>query len=263
MINCPHCNQPVDEQTNFYCPSCRKPLRSLSGELLTPPTTPTQSPSTSGPAPTNLPGPTVTQPAPNLPPTRPTMAPTAYRLQNEQEKESKVARYVIAFCLLVFIAVLGAGGYIWWMHTHSNPEDTAKRFVEAISNEDMETLYNLSILPDNVKAKYPDAKSFADNFKRERAAMNSTGTGQVIDMFFKLFKGAKVGHATINGDTATVPITLHITFGPLSTDSQQNLPMRYDHGMWKVDMSAMPVPTSPLPAGNSAPGGLLGVGGGM
>lgn len=258
MINCPHCNQPVDEQTNFYCPSCRKPLRSLSGELLTPPSTPTPSPSVPGPTPS---GPNPAQPMPTTPAARPAMASTTYRIQHKQEKESKLAGYVIALCLLALLVALGAGGYLWWMHAHSNPEDTAKRFVAAISSEDMETVYNLSILPDAIKSKYPDAKSFADNFNRQRAAMNSAGAGQLMDMIFQWFKGAKVGHAIINGDTATVPITLHVTFGPLSADSQQNLLMRYDHGMWKVDLSTMQAPTSSLPTGNSLPGGMLGAGG--
>lgn len=281
MINCPHCSQPVDEQNNFYCPSCHKPLRSLTGELLTPttpqPTVPSQplvnplTPSSqpnlaSNPLPTKAPAPQPTTP--------PQSRVISQKTSAKPSKESKTVSYVVAVAVFFVLCIMGVGGFFWWQYHHNHPEETAKQFVTALGNQDMATVYNLAILPDTARSKYPDAQSFANHFQQQKQELKNQGPlGQtmlrLLDAVLSAFKNAEVGSPAVHGDTADVPIKLHLSVGGRQSEVSDNLSMRFQGGAWKVDLSqtnGLGKLGGALPGtqmGNGLVGSLLGGAGGL
>lgn len=137
--------------------------------------------------------------------------------------------------VLVLLVLLGGGfgGWYWWMH-RSDPKATTQQFVTALTNGDWKTVYNLSDLPAKVKSKYPTADAFA-----AAATQNPAKVQAGLALVKKLLTSATIGDATVSGDTATVPITLHITALGTSRDVTSQVHLKNDSGEWKIQPLTM------------------------
>jgi hypothetical protein len=157
----------------------------------------------------------------------------------------------VLVCLLL-LGGLGAGGW-WFLMPHSNPKTVVLQYDKALAAQDWKTLYGLVELSAATKSKTPDAASFATEMTQmtDKFRANPLAAG-MVDSFFKAYATAQIGEPTITGDTATIPVTLKMSFSFAGTtkDDSTTLPtsLRKINGLWKVDWSGSAF-SGLLPAG--------------
>lgn len=156
--------------------------------------------------------------------------------------------------VLLTLLVLGGGGFggwYWWTH-RSDPRKVVTLYLTAAADEDYATLYEITDLNAQDLAHYPDAKAYEKNAKQQKKrilgglkALEGNMFGTYIDKGIEagktMLKQAKVGEAKVDGDTATVPVTMHFSMaGIVDKDVHQDVQLKYVSGGWKVEKGAAP-----------------------
>ena len=150
----------------------------------------------------------------------------------------------------MLVLALG-GGWFWWSHRPgATPTDTVQRVLTAFSTDDYKSMYNLIDLPADQKTKYPDAQAFEDAVKTQMKTVDNSPLSGMVKSLKDTMKQAKIGEAKIDGDTATVPITMHVSLFGVNKDVSQNISLKHTDGIWKI-------------SGNGAGAGLAGGGLGL
>jgi|SRR5579871_1952402 len=282
MVNCPRCDQPVDETVRTTCPLCFTPLRPEADAAQPQPTAPPlYQPAASASAapvqpaamPLNAPaaplrGPNTrvtlngdiidATPTPAAAPLgggsyapRPAAPRPNYATPARVETRSRSGRgAVVAIVVVLLLLGGGFGGYYWWMH-RTNPKDTATKFMTAVKAQDWKAVYELSDLDDQAKSKYTSAQDFADKTKAQLNAL--PGIGQFINTILSGLKFEVQDPKDNDGSTATVPINISVTVLGRDINQTQDMKLKNVGGIWKVS------------GGNGTPGlgGFGGMGGGL
>ncbi|NLH99901.1 MAG: hypothetical protein GX446_10490 [Chthonomonadales bacterium] len=139
---------------------------------------------------------------------------------------------VVLLVLLLLIGGGGAGGYWYWQQTR--PAAAATLFFETFQQKKWGELYDQVILPDQVRSMVS-----RDMFER---VMGAVGAGITVKSF-------KVESTKIEGDTATVKVSVSATIGGKDSNDTSDVMMKKVDGVWKVDGTA---------AARSVPGLKLG-----
>jgi hypothetical protein len=305
MINCPRCEQPVDETVRTTCPLCFTPLRPeaeaapaqsgaapLAGAsssaygatplAAAPPQQPVARPLAGAPVqPTAMPLNGSASPSAmplNAPPAQPLRNANTMRTLNgdiieappapaapspmggnyaprpaaprpgystparvETKAKSGGGGIAVVLVALLLLGSGGFGGYFWWTHRAGDPKDTVKRALADQANGDYKDLYGLIDLSDQMKAQVPDAQAFADKQNAGMAALENgpigallkaTGTDLKATMK-KMTETAKIGETKVEGDVATVPVTMQI---PSTTQTMTiNAHLKQVGGAWKIE----------------------------
>ena len=140
---------------------------------------------------------------------------------------------------LLVLGGLGAGGW-WFLRPHTSPKTVVQQFDTAIGAQDWKTVYTLTEMPPEEKKKYPTADAFAAFMTGEldKARANPLA-GAAVDAFTKAYQAGQVGEPKIEGDTATVPVTMTFSLAVMGvkkeTTSTQQIPLRKINGAWKID----------------------------
>lgn len=230
---------------------------SLTGEpiAMPPPTAPAAG-AAGYPTPTAPPG---RAPMPPSAPARGAVRPTAARRETPA-KSGGGAGALIGVVVILLLAGAGAGGW-WFYQKQHGPVTAADKIISSQKGKDWPTLYSLLILP-------PEQSQMTEQQFADR--MNQTAS--VADI-----RDYKIGEATVNGDSATVKVSLTVAFaGPLAAlgtkSSDVDLPMQRVNGQWKLDMAAyqQAIMAAMMRAGglgafvrpDGAPGGASAAGGG-
>jgi hypothetical protein len=278
MVACPRCAQQVDETTRATCPHCFTPLSGPVPSPPPTQTLPVQSspgisgqpaaPSTYAPqvsravgtrvsltgeviddgaasalAPSYVGGGPAARPPVGAPPRTggAVASRTAYGATRLEAPAKAGGGNVVAAVLigLLLLGGLGAGGW-WFLTPHSNPKTVVLQYDKALAAQDWKSLYGLVELSAATKSKAPDAASFAAEMTRmtDMFRANPLAAG-MVDSFFKAYETAQIGEPTITGDTATVPVTLKLSFSFAGTtkDDSTTVPtsLHMINGLWKVD----------------------------
>jgi hypothetical protein len=202
MINCPNCKRLVEEDIYTHCPNCHHPLPSHPTVQL------------------NMPPPGVTPIASSSVPRLHTLISIGFVL------------------VLIGISLFGVDGYLRWRSQvetdQKAAESTVKQFMTALAQQDMGTVYNLSLLPPSDEIAYPDSASFVDNFiyRREELFQSQATkdlmeifalyvnpfrdtsqldiatitTPYIFDLIYRRFNTVRIGQAHLLSDGAEVPI---------------------------------------------------------
>ncbi len=188
-----------------------------------------------GPLPTGGPRPT----GPGKPGARPYSSPTRRETASSSGGAGSIVGILVA---ILAVAALAFGGY-WFVQHRNSPQVAAQTFLTAVANDDYKSLYDSIYINEGMKSKYPDADKFETDAKAsmERARSVSPFAGQMFDALKTGMKTAKLSEPVINGDTATVPITMTVTmsmFGQTQTREQKdNIVLKKQGGAWKVDIA--------------------------
>jgi hypothetical protein len=291
MINCPHCEQPVDETVRTTCPLCFTPLRPEAAAAqpqpgVAPNLTATPTPGApagygAAPQPPQMTAAPLYQPAPPPPgapvqlsgmplnapgaaplrgsntrmtlngdiietpqtpsaapmggnyagrpaATRPSYGASSARVEPKSRSGAPVAIVVV---LLLLLGGGGFGGYYWWSH-RTNPKDTVTKYLTAIKAQDWKTIYELTDLPDQTKAKFKDAQDFADKTKAQLSA--SPGASQMLDGLFSSLQFEVQDPKDNDGSAATVPIKVTINLLGRSMTQNEDVKLKNVGGTWKV-----------------------------
>ena len=164
---------------------------------------------------------------------------TAYAPQPSTAPTKSGGGIIAILVGLLVLGGLGAGGW-WFLRPHTSPKVVVQQFDTALGARDWKTIYMLVEFPADTKTKYPNADAFASSMNSElEKAQSIPGAGSLVDSFTKAYQSAQVGEPTINGDTATVPVTMTVSlsFGGAKTEktSTQQIPLRKVSGVWKID----------------------------
>jgi hypothetical protein len=160
------------------------------------------------------------QPAPGgptIPPLRTGAGPTRGVSAEGTGSGSKAG--IILLILVLLLGGGGAGGYWYWQQTR--PAAAATLFFEAVQAKNWSSVYDQIELPAQAKGIVT-----RDAFVK---LMGLVGSQIKIDSF-------KVVSSTINGDTATVKMSVTGTLGKKSaTTDTTDLNLRKVDGVWKID----------------------------
>lgn len=159
--------------------------------------------------------------------------------------------------VVVTLLLLGGFGGWWFMAHRSNPKQQADKFFVALKALDFKGIYETMEVD---TAKYPTEDSFVQQNKEQMD--KAPGAAELAKGLLSSME-ATTGEPTINGDEATVPVTMKISFQGQTT--QRNLPLKMKNigGIWKVSKDNQGVSGPIFGAGSSggasggtgAPGG--------
>ena len=131
----------------------------------------------------------------------------------------------------------GGGGWYYWMH-RTNPKDQAQMFLDSVKTMNPKGMYEtMEVDPEKYKNEDDYIKQTTDT-QNKVPGMKDMLTGLFANMQFK------AGDAKINGNEATVPVTISGSFAmPLSQQPKDmtqtvELPMKNFNGVWKVPKSS-------------------------
>ncbi|HLI47513.1 MAG TPA: hypothetical protein VKV18_02320 [Chthonomonas sp.] len=172
MIHCPNCKRLVEEDIYTHCPNCHHPLPSHPTVQL------------------NMPPPHITP-----------------RTSSVQRLHSLIR---IGFVLvLIGISLFGVEGYLQWRNQvetdQKAAEDTVKQFMSALAQQDMGTVYDLSLLPSSDEIAYPDSTSFADNFTYRREELFQSQATKDLMEVFALYVNPLQDTSQLDAATITIP----------------------------------------------------------
>lgn len=302
MINCPRCEQPVDETVRTTCPLCFTPLQpeanapqpggvsnadgparadglspaqpgaapsSSSMPLSAPSATPLRAANTR----VTLNGDIIDAPQSTQPAAspmggsynnRPAAPRPGYGLPTRAEPQKRSAGATVAIVLVALLLLGGGGygGYYWWSHRAGDPKEAVKTALTAQSNEDYKTLYNYIDLTDQMKTQYPDAQTFDDKMKATMAAVANSpfmaiAKARGIDFkaeIKKALQAAKVGDAKIDGENATVPVTLE---APGAAGKSVDVHLKQVGGAWKIEADSGALGLGGMGSGTASGGGRM------
>ncbi len=240
MVRCPRCQAVVDETSRSTCPSCGTPIAapsagtpqyagaqspppgarvSLTGEVIMPETT----------VPTAAPGPYAPQPpvglqAPPYPPSAVVRNPA--RSSTYRQQEAPKDRALLINLSVVFVLLLAAGGYGWYLWSHrTNPKSQVERYIHAAQWLDWGVVYDLSATPPAGKTRHDFINGLDEKY--DYNGVLRIGARRANEQFH-----AQVADAQINGDQATVPAEIT---GP-GMDQPRRLEFRLKNfgGVWKI-----------------------------
>ncbi|HZO90628.1 MAG TPA: hypothetical protein VFB38_20030 [Chthonomonadaceae bacterium] len=197
---------------------------SLTGEIIDPGLS---APAPQPPRPSSYPGSVpATPPRPGRPHSAVTMP-----LRREGARSRSISGNAIAIVIAILVLGLGAFGGWWYLQHRTHPKTQAEKFFTAIKTMDWKTVYETS---EQASTKYASAQEFEKKMndvinQNPGAAAMMKGLASSVDF--------KVGEPTINGDEATVPVTISLAGINLSQMGQSgtiNVKMKNFGGIWKV-----------------------------
>lgn len=173
--------------------------------------------------------------------------------RSEAPAKSSGGIVVAVLAGLLVLGGLGAGGW-WFLTPHTTPKMVVQKFDTAIGAQDWKAVYPLVELSPDIKAKCPDATAFASYMTAEMDKARSVPMGGgVVDGVIKAYQTAQVGEQKIEGDSATVPITLKLSIAVLGMTSEkaieQQIPLHKVNGAWKIDSLKSAIPGGVGPGG--------------
>ncbi|HLV81849.1 MAG TPA: hypothetical protein VKT32_16295, partial [Chthonomonadaceae bacterium] len=237
--------------------------RTLTGEIIQEP------PSAAAPPPPQPGGYAGSAPAPGAPglgvrPAPPNVVTMARRQERPAASRSSAGPIAGALAAIVLLGLVGFGG--WWFVTHRgpSPKGQADKFLAASKALDFKGIYETA---DVDKTKYPTEQSYVQNAQEHIDKVPAP----LKSLLTSLLSGSqfKTGEPTIQGDTATVPVTQTISFRGQSQTMTADLRLSKVDGIWKVSrdsqaMQALDKLTSidfgslPGAGGGGLPGGMGG-----
>jgi hypothetical protein len=133
----------------------------------------------------------------------------------------------------------------------SDPKAQTEKFFTSVTKLDWKGIYETM---DMDKSQYPTEEDFV---QKSQAQLDKNP--QVAKFITNLATGIKstVGDATINGDTATVPVKTTVTLGGMSFNEQNTVTLKQVDGVWKI----APGSGMGMPGGGGGMGGFGGFGG--
>jgi hypothetical protein len=213
---------------------------SLTGEVIEP------GMSASAPPPSYVGAPLPNMQAPPRP-VGPAAPSRSYSVRRAESPEKSGGGAAAALALVLLMALAGGVGGWWFLHHRANPKAQAEKFLTALKAQDWKTVYETSEVD---TTQFPTAQEFADKTKAGLDKM--PGAATLLNSLFASLE-FKVGDPTIDGDTATVPVTVSGAFMGQSFNQSQKLKMTNVNGVWKVARNQ----------GAGQMGGFGGLGGGM
>ena len=219
---------------------------SLTGEVYEPNAPQTPPPSYVGGGGGLPPRPGMAPPRPGAP-NAPRPASSPYRRETAATARSGSGGAIVAVLLvLLLLGGGGFGGYWYWTH-RTNPKDQTQKFCNALKAQDFKAMYELT-------------DRGADNTTEEQFESKLKQTFNALPGLFDAMKNLTytAGEATINGDTATVPVAIsgNISLSLMgqtinqAVNNKMNISLKNDSGIWKITSNG------------SSFGGSLGGGGG-